>query len=61
MHSVSVAGVVVDRDSRVLLICRRDTAEWQIPGGVLDRGEGFVSLFNDVYGDGDWSVLPSSA
>lgn len=38
-HHVSVAGVVVDADGRVLVIRRRDTGEWQIPGGVLEPAE----------------------
>jgi ADP-ribose pyrophosphatase YjhB (NUDIX family) len=39
-HSVSVAAVVFD-DSReqVLLIRRRDTGDWQLPGGVLELDE----------------------
>jgi 8-oxo-dGTP pyrophosphatase MutT (NUDIX family) len=39
MHSVSVAGVIRRGDGRVLCIRRRDTGAWQIPGGVLERGE----------------------
>lgn len=39
LHSVSVAGVVTDRKSRILAIKRNDTGEWQIPGGVLELGE----------------------
>jgi len=38
-HSVSVAGVVVNAARDVLLIERRDTREWQIPGGVLELEE----------------------
>lgn len=38
-HSVSVAGVVVNAVGEVLLIERRDTGEWQIPGGVLELEE----------------------
>jgi 8-oxo-dGTP pyrophosphatase MutT (NUDIX family) len=38
-HSVSVAGVVVDGDGRALIIQRRDTARWEPPGGILERGE----------------------
>ncbi|CAI7976405.1 8-oxo-dGTP diphosphatase [Frankia sp. Hr75.2] len=41
MHSVSVAGVTRRDDGRVLCIQRRDTGAWQIPGGVLERGETF--------------------
>lgn len=39
MHSVSVAAVTRRDDGRVLCIQRRDTGAWQIPGGVLERGE----------------------
>ena len=38
-HSVSVAAVVTDGAGRVLVIRRRDTGEWQIPGGVLELEE----------------------
>jgi 8-oxo-dGTP diphosphatase len=40
-HSVSVAGVVVDTDGRVLVIQRRDNHHWEPPGGVLELGETF--------------------
>lgn len=39
MHSVSVAGIVVDDDGYVLVIQRRDNAHWEPPGGVLELGE----------------------
>jgi ADP-ribose pyrophosphatase YjhB (NUDIX family) len=38
-HSVSVAGVVVDRAGRALLIRRCDNAHWEAPGGVLELDE----------------------
>lgn len=38
-YSVSVAGVVVDPDGRVLVIKRRDNGDWQAPGGILEMGE----------------------
>lgn len=38
-HSVSVAGIVVDEDDRVLVIQRRDNAHWEPPGGILELGE----------------------
>ncbi|MGH3876518.1 MAG: NUDIX hydrolase [Actinophytocola sp.] len=41
MHSVSVAGIVVDDQDRVLLIQRRDNGNWEPPGGVLELGETF--------------------
>lgn len=38
-HSVSVAGVVVNDDGRILVVQRRDNGEWQPPGGVLELDE----------------------
>lgn len=38
-HSVSVAGVVVNGDGRILVVKRRDNGEWQPPGGVLELDE----------------------
>ncbi|MGW5053150.1 NUDIX hydrolase [Actinokineospora sp. NPDC004072] len=40
-HSVSVAGIVIDKDNRVLLIQRRDNGHWEPPGGVLELDETF--------------------
>lgn len=40
-HSVSVAGIVVRDDGRVLVIKRHDNGQWQPPGGVLELGETF--------------------
>ena len=40
-HSVSVAGVVIDEDGRVLVIERRDNGHWESPGGILELGETF--------------------
>jgi 8-oxo-dGTP diphosphatase len=40
-HSVSVAGIVVNAAGQVLAIRRRDTAQWQPPGGVLETHETF--------------------
>jgi ADP-ribose pyrophosphatase YjhB (NUDIX family) len=40
-HSVSVAGIVIDDDNRVLLIQRRDNGHWEPPGGVLELDETF--------------------
>jgi ADP-ribose pyrophosphatase YjhB (NUDIX family) len=39
LHSVSVAGVVVREDGRVLVIRRADNGAWEPPGGVLELGE----------------------
>src|SRR4051812_18331614 len=41
IHSVSVAGVVVDEAGRVLVIQRRDNGRWEPPGGILERDETF--------------------
>ena len=40
-HSVSVAGIVVRDDDRVLVIRRDDTGHWEAPGGVLELAESF--------------------
>jgi 8-oxo-dGTP diphosphatase len=40
-HSVSVAGVIVDTQGRVLAIQRQDNGHWEAPGGVLELGESF--------------------
>lgn len=40
-HSVSVAGIVVREDGRILVVQRRDNAHWEPPGGVLELGETF--------------------
>lgn len=39
LHSVSVAGVVVREDGRVLAIRRADNGTWEPPGGVLELDE----------------------
>ncbi|MGX1133468.1 ADP-ribose pyrophosphatase YjhB (NUDIX family) [Streptomyces glaucescens] len=39
LHSVSVAGVVVREDGRVLVIRRADNGTWEPPGRVLERME----------------------
>lgn len=41
IHSVSVAGVVVNEAGRVLVMQRRDNGRWEAPGGILERGETF--------------------
>jgi ADP-ribose pyrophosphatase YjhB (NUDIX family) len=38
-HSVSVAGVVIDADGRILVMQRRDNGRWEAPGGILELGE----------------------
>ncbi|WP_405653515.1 NUDIX domain-containing protein [Streptomyces sp. NBC_01386] len=39
LHSVSVAGVVVRDDGRVLVIRRADNGTWEPPGGILELDE----------------------
>ncbi|MES9808821.1 NUDIX hydrolase [Streptomyces cinereoruber] len=39
LHSVSVAGVVVRDDGRILAIRRADNGTWEPPGGVLELNE----------------------
>lgn len=41
LHSVSVAGIVVDEAGRVLIVQRRDNGRWEPPGGVLELDETF--------------------
>jgi 8-oxo-dGTP pyrophosphatase MutT (NUDIX family) len=41
IHSVSVAGVVIDEAGRVLIVQRRDNAHWEPPGGILELDETF--------------------
>jgi 8-oxo-dGTP diphosphatase len=38
-HSVSVTGIVVRNDGRVLAIQRQDDGRWVPPGGVLELAE----------------------
>lgn len=38
-HSVSVAGIVINEEGRILVVKRRDNGEWQPPGGVLELDE----------------------
>lgn len=41
LHSVSVAGIVVRDDGRILVIQRQDNSHWEPPGGVLELKETF--------------------
>lgn len=40
-HSVSVAGIIIRDDDRILVIRRDDNGHWEAPGGVLELGESF--------------------
>ncbi|MBW3605600.1 MAG: NUDIX domain-containing protein [Actinobacteria bacterium] len=58
-HSVSVAAIVVDADLRVLAIRRRDTGEWQPPGGVLEPDEEIeAGLVREVWEETGADVVP---
>lgn len=58
-HSVSVAAVVVDTDLRVLTIRRRDTGEWQPPGGVLEPEEEIAAgLVREVREETGAEIVP---
>ncbi|MFD7830243.1 NUDIX hydrolase [Kitasatospora sp. NPDC059803] len=47
---MSVAGVVVREDGRVLAIRRADNGAWEPPGGVLELGEGIEDgVCREVY------------
>jgi 8-oxo-dGTP diphosphatase len=48
IHSVSVAGVVVDDAGRVLVIQRRDNGRWEASGGILERDETFEGVIREV-------------
>lgn len=39
LHSVSVAGVIIDDHGRALVARRRDNGHWEPPGGVLEVDE----------------------
>jgi ADP-ribose pyrophosphatase YjhB (NUDIX family) len=40
-HSVSVAGVIIDKQQRALAIRRSDNGHWEAPGGILELDESF--------------------
>jgi 8-oxo-dGTP diphosphatase len=41
IHSVSVAGIVVNEAGDVLVVQREDNSHWEPPGGILERDETF--------------------
>lgn len=59
-HSVSVAGVIVRNDGRILAIKRRDNGDWQAPGGILEADEQIeAGLRREVReGDGVAAIEP---
>ncbi|MET9064238.1 NUDIX hydrolase [Streptosporangium sandarakinum] len=59
LHSVSVAGVVIDDQGRALLIQRRDNGHWEAPGGILERDEDIESgLIREVQEETGLEVEP---
>lgn len=62
MYHVSVAGVVRSPDgSRILLIQRRDSREWQIPGGLLEQSEDVrAGLLREIIEETGLIVVPRS-
>jgi ADP-ribose pyrophosphatase YjhB (NUDIX family) len=55
-HPVSVKGVVIDSDGRVLLL-RNERAEWELPGGRLEIGEAPVAcVAREVSEESGWEV-----
>ncbi|MBG0828214.1 NUDIX domain-containing protein [Planomonospora sp. ID67723] len=59
MHSVSVAGVIIDDQGRALLIQRRDNGHWEAPGGILERDEDIESgLIREVWEETGLEVEP---
>ncbi|MCP9954695.1 NUDIX hydrolase [Actinomadura madurae] len=61
LHSVSVAGVVVDEQGRALLIQRRDNGHWEAPGGVLEQDEDIITgLRREVHEETGLEVTPTA-
>lgn len=59
MHSVSVAGVILDDHGRALLIQRDDNGHWEAPGGILERDEDIASgLIREVREETGLDVEP---
>jgi 8-oxo-dGTP diphosphatase len=57
LHSVSVAAVVCNKAGQLLLIRRRDSGAWQIPGGQLRLGETIIEgLRREVLEETGYSV-----
>jgi 8-oxo-dGTP pyrophosphatase MutT (NUDIX family) len=58
-HSVSVAGIVIDDQGRVLLIRRVDNGEWEPPGGVVEDDEDLLTaLVREVHEESGFTVRP---
>lgn len=60
-HSVSVAGVIVDDQGRVLVIQRQDNGRWEPPGGVLEPSEDIISgLRREIVEETGLEVVPQA-
>src|SRR5262249_43511397 len=58
-HSVSFAAVVTNDDGRVLVVQRRDTGKWEIPGGILERDESvYAGLRREISEETGLNVEP---
>ncbi|GAA2018706.1 NUDIX domain-containing protein [Catenulispora yoronensis] len=58
-HSVSVAGVVVRDDGKILVIRRADNGQIQAPGGILEQEEAIeAGLVREVLEETGYQVRP---
>lgn len=58
-HSVSVVGVTVRDDGRVLVIRRRDNGTYQAPGGILEHTERIEDgVTREVFEETGYKVRP---
>lgn len=58
-HSVSVVGVVVREDGKVLVIRRKDNGTYQAPGGILEHEERVEDgVAREVLEETGYSVRP---
>ncbi|WP_416979411.1 NUDIX hydrolase [Streptomyces sp. T028] len=59
LHAVSVTGIVLNGDGRLLAIKRVDDGTWVPPGGLLEIGEGLESaLVREVLEETGVTVRP---
>ncbi|WP_308426456.1 NUDIX hydrolase [Streptomyces fuscichromogenes] len=59
LHTVSVTGIVLRDDGRLLTIKRADDGTWVPPGGMLELGEGLQQgVVREVLEETGVTVLP---
>ncbi|MEV7975039.1 NUDIX domain-containing protein [Streptomyces sp. NPDC086519] len=59
LHAVSVTGIVLRDDGRLLTIKRADDGTWVPPGGMLELGEGLQQgVVREVLEETGVTVLP---